>query len=193
MGMKRMTATSKGKGWELFHSLWVIFILSGVLSGLSFYLAGRMLGKRRWGLALGAAHTVPACVYAACVPAFGWTGLHLAGLAAYAVIAFLYARFLLKRVLVYKERLDPTGQPQDIPARVDLNVCDLEDLLRIPEFTARLASRTIRVREQIGRFDSIEQFGQLLELPSFCVERLRPYLSNKSVYEMGVVVVDGSA
>ncbi|WP_158606950.1 ComEA family DNA-binding protein [Paenibacillus ginsengarvi] len=95
-----------------------------------------------------------------------------------------------KQVLVYVELLERIKRSRKPVPPVHLNECELADLLRIPEFTEKLAVRTLQVREQIGGFRSIEHFGLLLELPPRFLDQFRPYLYNVSLHEVGVAVVD---
>jgi hypothetical protein len=93
-------------------------------------------------------------------------------------------------LLVSKERRSLEKQIGLVIPPVDLNVCQLSDLTRIPEFSERLAAKTIQVRQRIGPFRSIEHFGSLLNLPPRCLDKYRPYLSNQSVHDLRVPVVD---
>lgn len=186
-----MNVTSKGKRWEMIHSLWMVFTWTGILSSFSFmFLGTKHRDGMRWGAAFGTIYMIPVIVYAALVLKFGLYGFHLLFIAANAAVSSYHALYIRKMLLVYEEYLDREKQSQHVLPPVDLNGCQISDLTRIPEFSARLAAKTIQVRNRIGQFRSIEHFGALLELPPRCLDKYRPYLNNKSVHEMGVPIVD---
>jgi hypothetical protein len=56
---------------------------------------------------------------------------------------------------------------------VDVNNASAPAIAGLPGVGRRLASRIVRVREEVGGFSSLEELGMLLDLPGDEVERLR--------------------
>jgi Helix-hairpin-helix motif len=56
---------------------------------------------------------------------------------------------------------------------VDVNHAPAKVLTRLPGFDDELARRTVKVREEINGFSSLEDFGHVMSMPPSFVDRLR--------------------
>lgn len=67
----------------------------------------------------------------------------------------------------------PAGGDRERPTVIDLNRATETELARLPGIGAVYAKKAVAARARVGAFTSIEQFGNVLNLPPHTIERLQ--------------------
>lgn len=193
--------TNKGVKWELFQSIWVLFVFTpfGFLNWVSFfYIFARAKQKMvncRMDLFCYFLFTIlsngtPLFNAAMVLLIIGWgvSIVHALKVRPEFLIR-LESIQQLKRAEIDQLRKSLKNEyPETAAARtsqtdkqserkIDINQASVEDIASIPQLGIILAKKAVAMREEIGGFSSIDHFGEQLGLKPHVLLKVEPYLS----------------
>ena len=67
-------------------------------------------------------------------------------------------------------------QPMYDIVKLDLNSCDTDDLVTVPQFGSKRAAKLVEYREKLGGFHSFSQLQEVYVMQSIDTEKLKTYL-----------------
>lgn len=70
----------------------------------------------------------------------------------------------------------PARQPMYDIVKVDLNSCDTDDLVTVPQFGSKRAARLVEYRDKLGGFHSFSQLQEVYALQNVDTTKLKTYL-----------------
>lgn len=84
------------------------------------------------------------------------------------------------RPCIRSDTLPPSKSRQRQPmydiVKLDLNSCDTDDLVTVPQFGSKRAAKLVEYREKLGGFHSFSQLQEVYVMQSIDTEKLKTYL-----------------
>lgn len=194
--------TNKGVKWELFQSIWVLFVFTpfGFLNWVSFFYIFARAKQKKWLIAgwiyfaiflfTILSNGTPLFNAAMVLLIIGWgvSIVHALKVRPEFLIR-LESIQQLKRAEIDQVRKSLKNEyPETAAARtsqtdkqserkIDINQASVEDIASIPQLGIILAKKAVAMREEIGGFSSIDHFGEQLGLKPHVLLKVEPYLS----------------